>query len=91
MDNEYGAFANVVAVVGALAAVATAITLAFMKRRKWQPRRESVPGGTTQVASLVTMVAIGLLYVFGPKIGLVTIAVVSLVLLALESGLRPSA
>lgn len=79
--SEYGVFAQLVAVVGCLAAAAAAITLAFMKRARWQPPREAVPEATARLSALITMVAIALLFVFGARIGDVGLAIIAVVLL----------
>lgn len=80
MSNEYGVFANLVAIVGSLTAAAGAVSLAFLKRSKWQPPKEVVADGTARVSSLATAVFIGLLYVFGRRIGQVPLGVLAAVL-----------
>lgn len=86
--SEYGVFANGVAVAGSLAAAAGAIGLAWMRRARWQPPEEVVPNATAKVAGLISMVAIALLYAFGPaelgSRGLAIVAVVTLVLAILS-------
>jgi hypothetical protein len=75
--SEYGVFAQIVAIAGALASAAAAIGLAFMKRAKWQPPEEALPAVASRFAALLAMIVIGLLYVFGPRIGLVALAVIT--------------
>jgi len=75
--TEYGVFAHIVAIAGALASTAAAIRLAFMKRTKWQPPEEALPAVASRFAALLAMLVIGLLYVFGPRIGLVWLAIIT--------------
>jgi hypothetical protein len=82
MSDKYGVFADLVGIAGSLAAAATAISLAFLKRSKWQPPKEVVADGTARVSSLATAVFIGLLYVFGRRVGEVPLGVVAAVLVA---------
>lgn len=83
--KDFGVFAFLVAIVTSLAAAASAIMLAFMKRAKWQPPEEVVASGTSRLASLMAMVFIALLFAFGARIGLVPLGVitVSLFLIAI--------
>jgi hypothetical protein len=67
MNEDYGVFANVVAIAGCLAAAAGAMGIAWMKRAKWQPPEEEVPGATGKFAALFSMVIIAILYVFGAE------------------------
>jgi Na+(H+)/acetate symporter ActP len=75
--TDYGVFANIVAIAGSLASAAAAIGLAFKKRSKWQPPEEALPAVAARFASLLTMIVIALLYVFGARIGLTWLAVVT--------------
>lgn len=75
--KDYGVFANVVAVAGSLASAAAAITLAFMKRSKWQPPEEAVPAVASRFAALLAVIVIALLYVFGPSLGLTWLALIA--------------
>lgn len=77
--SEYGAFANVVAIAGALSSAAAATTLAFMKRSKWQPPEEALPAVAARFAALLAMVVIALLYVFGARIGLNALGIITVV------------
>jgi predicted RND superfamily exporter protein len=79
--SEYGVFANVVAIAGALSSAAAAITLAFMKRSKWQPPEEALPTATSRLAALLSMVVIAILFVFGNRIGIVALAGVTIAFL----------
>jgi hypothetical protein len=67
--SQFGVFANIVATAGSLSAAAGAISLAFLKRSKWQPPEEAVPAAVPRVSALISMVFIALIYVFGPKMG----------------------
>lgn len=75
--NKYGEFANIVAIAGALASTAAAISLAFMKRAKWQPPTEAVSSGTSRLAMLMAMIGTALLYVFGAEIGKAWLAAIT--------------
>jgi hypothetical protein len=75
--KDYGVFANLVAIAGSLASAAAAITLAFMKRSKWQPPQEAVPAAASRFAALLAMIVIALLYVFAAAVGLVWLAVIT--------------
>ena len=66
--NEYGVFANIVAIAGSLAAAAGALRLAWMKRSNWQPPEESVPDAVGKFASLFAMIIIGFLYAFAESL-----------------------
>jgi hypothetical protein len=79
--SNYGVFAQIVAIAGSLASAAAAIRLAFMKRSKWQPPEESLPTAATRFATLIAMVIVALLYVFGARVGLVWLAIVTVVFL----------
>jgi len=79
--SEYGVFANIVTIAGALSSAAAAITLAFMKRSKWQPPEEVLPAATSRLAALLSMVVIALLYVFGNRIGIVALAAITIAFL----------
>jgi hypothetical protein len=68
--KDYGVFAQLVAIASSLASAAAAIRLAFMKRSKWQPPEEALPAVAARFATLLAMVTIALLYVFGASIGL---------------------
>ena len=77
--SEYGVFADVVAAAGALSSAAAAITLAFMKRTKWQPPEEALPAVASRFAALLAMIIIALLYVFSARLGLNMLAIVTVV------------
>jgi hypothetical protein len=66
---DYGALSGVVAVSGSLIAAASAIGLGWMRRAKWLPPEEAVPGGTAKVSALICAVVIGLLYARRTQIG----------------------
>jgi hypothetical protein len=90
--KDFGIFAFLVTIVTSLAAAAGAIRLAFMKRTKWQPPEEVVASGTSRLASLLAMVFIALLFVFGARVGLaplggitVLLFVIAIVALTTES------
>jgi hypothetical protein len=72
--SDYGVFATAVATAGALSSAAAAISLAFMKRSKWQPPEEAVPNGAARLAALLSMVVIAVLYVFGSRMGSIALA-----------------
>ena len=78
--KDFGVFAFLVAIITSLAAAAGAIRLAFMKRTKWQPPEEVVASGTSRLASLMAMVCIALLFVFGARVGLVPLGVITVLL-----------
>jgi hypothetical protein len=82
--SDYGAFANVVGIAGSLAAAASAITLAFKKRARWQPPEETVPAAVARISSLIAMVFVGLIYVFAKSIGALALAVIAVVCLAVS-------
>lgn len=75
--KDYGEFANLVAMAGSLASAGAAISLAFMKRSKWQPPEESVPAAVSRFAALLAVIVIALLYVFAPGLGLTWLAVIA--------------
>lgn len=78
--SDYGVFAQIVAIGGSLAAAAGAFTLGFVKRSRWQPPRETVPDGTSRVSSLITIVFVGLIYVFAGRVGQVPIGALAVAL-----------
>jgi hypothetical protein len=69
MAADYGALSGVVAVSGSLIAAASAIGLGWMRRAKWLPPQEAVPGGTAKISALICAVVIGLLYARRAEIG----------------------
>src|SRR5437016_5409267 len=75
--KDYGVFANLVATAGSLASAAAAITLAFMKRSKWQPPEEALPAVAARFAALLAVIVIALLFVFAARIGLTWLALVT--------------
>ena len=75
--KDYGVFANIVAIAGSLASAAAAIRLAFMKRSNWQPPEESLSAASGRFATLLAMIVIALLYVFGARVGLVWLGIVT--------------
>ena len=77
---DYGVFAQIVAIGGSLAAAAGAFTLGFVKRSRWQPPRETVPDGTSRLSSLITIVFVGLIYVFGAQVGQIALGSLAAVL-----------
>src|SRR5947208_2824982 len=79
--SDVGVFGTIVEVAGALSAAAAAISLAWRKRSRWQPPEEVVPAAVSRFSSLVSMVFIGLIFVFGNRIGLIPLASVTVVLL----------
>lgn len=81
--SQFGNFANIVAIAGSLSAAAGAISLAFLKRAKWQPPEESVPAAVPRVSALISMVFIALIYVFGAKLGLILLGVITVTCLGL--------
>lgn len=66
---DYGALSGIVAVSGSLIAAGSAISLGWMRRAKWLPPQEAVPGGTAKISSLICAVVIGLLYARRAEIG----------------------
>jgi hypothetical protein len=72
--KDYGVFAQIVAIAGSLASAVAAITLAFMRRARWQPPEEALPAVAARFAALLSMVILALLYVFGLRIGLIPVA-----------------
>ncbi len=76
--NDYGVFANLVAIAGSLASAAAAIRLAFMKRSKWQPPEEALPAVAARLSALLAMIVIAILYVFGGRVGLIALAILTL-------------
>lgn len=78
--TDYGTFGTIVAIAGSLGSAFAAIKLAFMKRAKWQPPEEAVPAGTAHLAGLFGMLVIALLFVFGAKLGLLGLAIATIVL-----------
>jgi hypothetical protein len=81
--KDYGVFANLVAMAGCLASAAAAITLAFMKRSRWQPPEEALPAVASRFASLLAMIIIALLYVFAARIGLIPLAILTVAFFAI--------
>src|SRR5271156_4150125 len=79
--TDYGVFGNLVTTAGCLAAAGAAIGLSWMKRAKWQPPEEVLPKVGGRASSLIAMVIIAWIYVFGGSIGLVPLAVLSGLLL----------
>lgn len=79
--NEYGVFANIVAVAGSLASAVAAIKLAFMKRTKWQPPQEDLPEAAARFAALVAVVFIALIYVFAEALGVAVVALITVICL----------
>lgn len=78
--SDFGLFANIVAIAGSLAATTGALRIAWMKRAKWQPPEEAVPGAVGKIASLFSMVFVGLLYVYGSsEIGQGWLAIISII------------
>ena len=67
------------AIAGSLASAATAIRLAFMQRTKWQPPEEALPAAAARFAALLAMLTIALLYVFAARLGLVGLAITTIV------------
>jgi hypothetical protein len=61
--NEYGALGGLVATSGSIVAAATAVTLAFKGRARWEPAEEDIPQAPAKVAGLLTAVAIVVIYV----------------------------
>ena len=82
--SKFGVFANLVAIAGCLAAAAAAIGLTWLKRAKWQPPEEALPASTAKFSSLIVMIFIALIYVFGPRAGEVNLAIVSMVCLIIS-------
>jgi hypothetical protein len=66
---DYGALSGIVATSGSLIAAASAIGLGWMRRAKWLPPEEAVPGGTAKVSALICAVVVGLLYARRSQIG----------------------
>lgn len=81
--KDYGVFANLVAIAGSLASAAAAVTLAFMKRSKWQPPEEAVPAAVSRFAALLAVIVIALLYVFEPSLGLTWLAIIAVLFFAI--------
>jgi hypothetical protein len=81
--KDYGVFANLVAIAGSLASTAAAVTLAFMKRSKWQPPEEAVPAAVSRFAALLAVIVIALLYVFQPSLGLTWLAIIAVLFFAI--------
>ena len=77
--KNYGEFANIVAIAGSLSSSVMAISLSFLGRSKWQPPEEALPRASARLAALLAMVVLALLYVFGAKLGLIWVAVVTVV------------
>lgn len=81
--NKFGVFANVVAIAGALAAAAAAISLAFLKNAKWRPPEEAIPAVVPRLSALASMIFIAIIYVFGAEIGKLGLGIIAGILLAL--------
>ena len=60
--NKYGLLAGLVASVGALLAAAGAIRFAWMRTSDWTPPEDDVPAGPAKVTSLLTAVAVAVLW-----------------------------
>jgi hypothetical protein len=71
---DYGALGDVVAVSGSLIASASAIGLGWMRRTKWLPPEEVVPGGTAKISALICAVVIGLLYASRTQVGFASLS-----------------
>jgi len=82
--NEYGVFANLVATAGCLSAAAAAIGLAWLRRAKWQPPEETLPAATARFSSLIAMVFIAIIFVFGRRWGVEVLAVLSVAFLLIS-------
>ena len=83
MPADYGQFKDVVAIAGSILAAGTAIRLGWMRRAKWMPPAESVPGGTVKVSALVCSVVIAVLFLVRSQLGLVLMVVIAGVCLVL--------
>lgn len=73
-----GNLQDVVSTAGALVGVATAISLAWMRRARWMPPEEAVTGATVKVSALICAVIIGALYIFRDPLGVVLVSVLGL-------------
>ncbi|MQA19186.1 hypothetical protein [Rugamonas rivuli] len=76
MSADYGQLKDIVGAATSLMAAASAIGVTWLRRAKWMPPEESVPGGTLRVAGLVSAVAIGILFLERQKIGLETMLLI---------------
>jgi hypothetical protein len=89
MAQDYGQLNSVVAISGTLIGAGTAIGLAWMRRAKWMPPVESVPGGTAKVSALLCSAVIGILFLERVQLGLgymVVIVIACLVLTVIALG-----
>ncbi len=59
---DYGVFAQLVAVAGSLMSAATAISLTWKGRAKWEPDDQDLPKGAQRVGGLISAAAIGALW-----------------------------
>ena len=66
---DYGQLKEVVAAAVSVMAAASAIGVAWLRRSRWMPPEESVPGGTLRVAGLLSAVAIGILFIERRELG----------------------
>jgi len=80
--TDYGVFANLVGTATSLVAAAGAMVMGFVKRAKWQPPEEVVPSAVSRMSSLLTVVGITLLYVFGRRWGEGVLGIIMVTLLA---------
>lgn len=76
MSADYGQLKDVVGAATALMAAVSAVGVTWLRRAKWMPPEESVPGGTLRVAGLVSALAIGILFLERHKLGLDTMLVI---------------
>lgn len=76
-----GNLQDIVAIAGALIGVATAVSLAWMRRVRWMPPEEAVAGATVKVSALICAVLIAVLYIFRDVLGVVLVSMLALLTL----------
>lgn len=77
--TDYGVFAQMVAGGSAALAAATALSVMFLKRSRWQPPRQSVPDAVARLASLASVVFVGLVWAYRGEMGREWMAVTAVI------------
>ena len=62
-ENGFGALTTLVRTIGAILSAGLAIGVGWRRRAKWEPSEEDLPNGAERVSSLVTGVAVALIWV----------------------------
>jgi len=62
VDPKYGPLTDIFRAAGFLVSASTAITFLWKKRANWEPAEEDLPHGARRISSLVTSVALGIMW-----------------------------